>query len=173
MRLSLLLLASLFTVPGRAAIDYTTFEHPAGDFSVRYPVDWSESFGVRALALRPAGPDGEDARVSLEAYPLGDSPRDAAAFKNALLRDAKGVKRLVSLKSVLVSGRPADRLEFVGTAGLKGLYGEPLPGPIHEVYVVVPLRDSYYVLRFQGLDGAYSRVLPEFEAMARSASFSR
>ena len=149
------------------AVGYSRFSHPKGDYVVDYPADWKQSIGLQSLRLRPSGKETYRTKVSIERYPLskGDPPT-AKQFIEKLLDKSTGLKKLEARKTVKVSGRDAERLEFVETKTLKGAYDQPLPGPLREIYIVIPLQHAYYLLRLESIADAYVKTQPEFEKIA-------
>lgn len=166
-----LLLLAVLLLPGaaRAAISYSKFSHPKGDFVLEYPADWKRTFGLEAVIVRPPGKPGESARVSLEGYPIDKkSPPTADAFAQSLLDGAKGLKKVEADAATTVSGKKARRIQLIETAELKGAYNTKLPGPLREVYLIVPDGEKYFVLKLAGVGQPYLKALPEFERIASS-----
>lgn len=165
--LGLALAASLTGAARAAAIGYTHFAHPKGDYAIDYPSDWKRSLGLQAVSLRPPGRLGTGTGVALERYPFGkDSPKTPEAFVAELKADT--IKKVESEKQVEVAGRKAARLALTVTAELKGDFGQKLAGPRREVYVVLPASSdgSYFVLRLAGVGAAFDAALPEFDRIA-------
>lgn len=159
-------------IAASGAIAYSQFKHPAGDYSLEYPAHWKTFPGLQALGLRPPGKRGADVRVTFELYPIGrKSPQTSAAFIDDLLKAAKGLKKLESRKTLTVAGKPAQRLALTETVALPGEYGQTLPGPIREIYLVIDLKEEYYVLKLAGLGEAFETARPEFERIAESLKF--
>jgi hypothetical protein len=150
-----------------AAIGYTHFAHPKGDYALDYPSDWKRSLGGQALFLRLPGPTGKGTGVALERYPFGKgSPKSPEAFIAGLKSDP--IKKVDAESAVTVAGRKATRLSLTVTVELKGEFGEKLPGPRREVYIVLPAAadGSYFVLRLAGVGKAFDQALPEFDRIA-------
>ena len=164
--LAAVLLASAAAGSAAAALDYTRWAHPKGDYSLEYPADWKRSVGLETLILHPPGRNGKLVSLNVEKHPLG--AKDAAtpaAFVEALLKDAQGLRRLDSRDTVKVGGRDAERLVFTETKPLKGKLGTMLPGPMTEVVVVVPFGKAYYAARLTGVGADFAAARPEFDRL--------
>jgi hypothetical protein len=167
------LAAALCTASARAAISYTHFAHPKGDYALDYPSDWKRSLGLQAVSLRPPGRAGVGTGVALERYPFGkDSPKTPAAFIAGLKEDT--IKKVLSDQETTVAGRASRRIALEVTAELKGEYGQKLAGPRREVYIVMPAASdgSYYVLRLAGVGRSFEQALPEFDLIAKKLVLS-
>ena len=160
----------LTNAPFQAAISYSTFAHPKGDYVIQYPSDWKRVFGIQSLGLKPQGADSSKAKISLELYPSGKkSPKTPKAFIAELLKQSKGVKKLETRGKITVAGKNAERLSLIETVPLKGEYGQILPGPMKEIYVIVRFgKKKYYVLKLEGIGNAFQNVLPEFERIVQT-----
>lgn len=161
--LAALLLAA---APARAAIGYSQFKHPRGDYAFEFPADWKRSVGLQTLTLRPPGKKGELVRLSVERLPISRAePQSASEYLTGLTNPGSRLKKVESRATVTAAGRPAERVALVETAELTGPHGEVLPGPLREVHVVVPDGKAYYVLELSGVDPEFSKALPEFERL--------
>lgn len=166
-----LLVALAFILPAGgalAAIGYSKFSHPKGDYTLEYPSDWKQSYGLQSLRLRPPGRTGSDVRVSIELFPAGkSSPKSIQDYISGLSAET-AVKKVGKPAETTVSGLRSYRLEMTETAVLSDKYG-PLPGPLREVHVLVPFeKDRYYVLKIEGLGRSYQKTLPEFERLVKN-----
>lgn len=159
--LSLLLLCA---VPASAAILYSRFSHPTGDYVIEYPAHWKRSLGLQAVYLHPAGKLAPQALISLERYPLGkDSPRTPEDFEKDLRKDLGFVKKLESEGSKEISGVRARRLVMTMTDDSRPVR-DPSGGRYKEIVVILPLRGGfYYVLKLAGVGRGFEKALPEFE----------
>ena len=164
----------LTAAASQAAIAYTRFEHPKGDYVIEYPSDWNKSYGLQAVSLRPPGLAGKTARVSLERYPLGkNTPAKPDDFEKELLSQVGTLKKLDSQSSVDMAGRKARRLVLRETAAIPGRQGQHLAGPLREIYVILPFgAAAYYVLKLEGIGEAFTKALPEFDLMARKLTLA-
>ncbi len=146
-----------------AALAYSKFSHPKGDFALEFPSAWQQTPGLRALMLRPAGTNS-GVGVILEGYPLGkNSAQTPKAYLEPVLEGVGRIKELREQKKATVAGRLAERVHVVWTAKRTGQYGETLPGPKHEIHVVIPVKKGFYVLRMEGVGASFEATLPEFE----------
>lgn len=161
-----LLFASL---AGAAGLDLARLSPPGADYSLQYPADWRKSLGSRTVILRPSGSDLKAVRFRLEEH-KGDPKR--FADKLAAKAEAGELKKLDSRAEVKLDGRDAARLEFIETAKLTSRFGGPLPGPLSEVYYVVPRTKGFLVLAWEGFGEEYARRKPELEAIAASLRWS-
>ena len=175
MRYLLLLAAALAPAAALAAIDSTRYAHPGGAYALTYPSDWKRTMGLQALVVRPPGPAGKQASVTLERYPLGkDSPATPQGFETALRVDVGRIKKLDSEGEATVAGRKARRVALTMTANLKTSLGTPLPGPRREVYLILPKEgDYYYVLKLVGVGAAFDAALPEFDRIAAGFTLAK
>ena len=158
-----------------AAIDSTRYAHPHGDYTLTYPSDWKRSMGLQALLVRPPGPAGRDASVTLESYPLGkDSPATPESFEADLRADVGRIKKLDSEGTAMVAGRKARRLALTTTAVLKTSYGVPLPGPRRELHLIFPKEGGrFYVLKLVGVGAAFEQAVPEFDRIAAGLTLAK
>jgi hypothetical protein len=161
----LFLIGLVAASPCFGALSYERFAHPKGDYVLDFPSDWKRSVGMETLHLRPSGIAGKLVEVSVEKHPLGREAATPAEFIAALLKDAKGLRRLDARDSIQVSGRDAERLTLTETRVLKGAYNTTLPGPMTETVVVVPFGKSFYVLRLRGVGHDLVAARPEFERL--------
>lgn len=149
-----------------AALDYTRWSHPKGDYSLEYPSDWKRSVGLETLILHPPGRNGKLLSLNVEKHPLNrKEAATPAAFVDELLKDAQGLRRLDSRDTVKVAGRDAERLVLTETKPLKGKLGTMLPGPMSEVVVVVPFGKGFYAVRMTGVGGDFAAARPEFDRL--------
>lgn len=171
----LLLLAVLTAPTARAAIDSTRYAHPKGDYSLTYPSDWKRSVGLQALVVRPPGPSGKQVSVTLESYPQGkDSPATPELFETGLKADVGRIKKLDSEGPATAAGRKARRLALTTTAVLKTSYGETLPGPRRELYLILPKEGPrFFVLKLVGVGAAFEQALPEFDRIAAGLTLAK
>lgn len=159
--------ALLAALPCAAALSYTRWAHPKGDYALEYPADWKRSVGLETLILHPPGRAGKLTTVTVEKHPLGKKEASTpASFVDQLLKDAQGLRRLDSRDAVKVAGKDAERLVFTETTPLKGKLGTMLPGPMTEVVVVVPLAKGFYALRMSGVGADFASARPEFDRLA-------
>ncbi len=164
----------LVSAPAWSAVGYSRFAHPRGDYALEYPSDWKRTFGIEALVMRPPGKSGENARVSLEGYPIDKkSPKDARAFAERLLAEAQKLKKVESDASATVDGVAARRITLIETVAPKGSYGQKLPGPLREVYVIVPAGGHYFVARLAGVGDTFARAAPEFDRIVGSLKLKK
>ena len=164
--LTLTLLFPAGTVLG--AIGYAKFSHPKGDYVLEFPSNWKQSYGLQSLGLRPRGRSGSDVRISVERFPAGKgSPESAEKYIKEILKPVGVVKKLDARANTVVSGRASQRVALSETVVLKGKFG-PIPGPMREIHVVVPIKkNGYYVLKIEGLGRTYQQALPEFERLVQ------
>ena len=171
-RCALFVLALSSAACAWAAIGYSKFVHPKGDYAVEYPSNWKKSYGLQALRLTPPGREGERVKLTIERYPLGkNSPATPEAFAKDLMDQVPGIKKLDSDTAEELGGRKARKLAFTETADLRGKTGDKLPGPMKEIYLLVPVANSYYVLKLAGIGEAFQKALPEFEHLVKTAQF--
>jgi hypothetical protein len=150
--------------PAFSALSYSSFAHPKGEFAFEYPSNWHKSLGLEMLALRPPGRDGKTVRVTVASYPFGkDSPPTPAAYVAKLLVDAQGLKKLERRDKVKTAAGDAERLELLETKTLRGQFGTTLPGPMRQLYVVVPRGAGYLVLALEGVGDGFTRARAEFD----------
>ncbi|MBI3564975.1 MAG: hypothetical protein HY079_07260 [Elusimicrobia bacterium] len=160
------LAAAAAALPAAAALSYTRWAHPKGDYALEYPADWKRSVGLETLILHPAGRSGKLTTLTVEKHPLGKAEAATpAAFVDQLLKDAQGLRRLDSRDTVKVGGKDAERLVLTETTPLKGKLGTMLPGPMTEVVVVVPLAKGFYALRMSAVGGEFASARPEFDRL--------
>lgn len=158
----------LLSAPAWSAIAYSHFAHPKGDYLIEYPADWKRSYGIQTFSLRPPGQADATVKVSLELYPYGkNSPQTPDLYIAELIEPVGRIKRLDSRQTIIIAGIKTERLAFTETVELKGKYGEKILGPLSEVYLVLPLKDCYYVLKLQGVGESFKKALPEFERIAQ------
>lgn len=169
MRIFAAALLAALSAHAEAAIGYRNFSPPGGGYAVEYPADWKLSYGLQAIGLQAPGKEGALAKIYLELYPLGKgSPATPEKFVDQLLKKSGSLKKVESRSETKVAGKTAQRLVLVETRPLKGDYGQVLPGPMKEVYLLIPAAKKYYVLRLEGIGKAFEKSLPEFERMAGS-----
>ncbi|MBI5624255.1 MAG: hypothetical protein HY924_10780 [Elusimicrobia bacterium] len=162
-----LLAVLLLALPAAAAVDYAKYQHPKGDFVLEYPSDWKRYFGMQTVWLEPPARESR-AKVGLELHPYGKETAKAAEFAEQLMKAVGEIKKLDTRAQAKVGGFPAERLAFTETLERKGPYGQKMPGPMQEVFYVVPVAaDWFYVLKLQGIGEPFKKALPEFERMAQ------
>ena len=162
MRLPLLAVLLAAIGAGASGLDRARVSPPGTDWSLEFPTGWRKSYGRRTVILRPSGRDERAVRFRLEEH--GGDPK---AFADRLAASAGKLKRLESRESRELAGREGERLEFVETQTLPGRYGA-LPGPLREVYHVVPRPRGFLVLAWEGFGSEYERRKPELESIAGS-----
>lgn len=169
------LLAAALLLPSClwAAIGYSRYAPKGAGFSFEYPADWKRQPGLQTVLLKPAGKEGASARVTIERRPLTKGEGMTAKDYVASLEKLEGVKAIQDRKPVEVAGRQAERLALAETADLKDRYGQKLPGPQKEVHVVVPLKRGYLVVKVEGVEPAFSRVLPEFDRIVSKLALEK
>jgi|SRR5579859_5378530 len=163
--------ALLWASAAPAALAYTRFAHPRGDYSLEYPSDWTRSVGIETLKLSPPGEPGKLLRLSVEKHPI--DKREAAtpaAFIDGLIKESAGLRRLDSRDTIKVAGRDAERLVLTETAALAGRLGTALAGPMTEVVVVVPLAKGFYAVRMSGIGADFASARPEFDRLVSRLS---
>ena len=152
-------------LPLRAALDYTRYEHPRGDYSVEYPSNWKLSYGIQTVWFRPVARKDVVAKTSMARYPINkNDPVTPKDFLARIKKNAAPIKKVTAERDLTVSGLAATRLELTETVQLSRRH-QPLPGPLREVYVVLPRGGDYYVLKLEGIGAAFEEALPEFERM--------
>jgi hypothetical protein len=163
------LLAVLFlAAPCRAAVDYTQYKHPKGDFVLEYPSDWKRYYGMQTVWLEPPSRESR-AVIGLELHPYGKAEaRTAAEFTAEMMKGEGAIKKLDSKAEAKVGSLKAERLAFTETIERKGAFGQKMPGPMQEVFFVVPVgKEWFYVLKLRGIGEPFQKVLPEFERIAQ------
>ena len=125
--------------------------------------------------MRPPGPTGKQVSVTLERYPLGKgSPATPASLEKELRADVGRIKKLDAEGTATVAGRKARRLALTTTAVLKTSYGETLPGPRRELYLILPKEGEYfYVLKLIGVGTAFEQAVPEFDRIAAGLTLAK
>ncbi|HAM35921.1 MAG TPA: hypothetical protein DEB40_08200 [Elusimicrobia bacterium] len=162
-------LTLVFATFGRAAISYSKFVHPGGDYILEYPASWRTSLGLQTLNIRPPGKDKTRVKVSMEFYPLAkEDAQTAEAFIARIKSQWTGIKKLESQAPAEVSGLKAEKIVFMETKPLRGRYGEKIAGPLKEVFYILPFGRGYYVLKLSAVADAFPRALPEFEHLLQN-----
>ncbi|MBI5209369.1 MAG: hypothetical protein HY927_05280 [Elusimicrobia bacterium] len=150
------------------AIGYSKYAHPRGEFLLEYPSDWKRDYGMQTVWLQPPGRDIH-VKVALELHPYGrKEAATPSAFVDELMQAVGTVKKLDAREEAKVAGRKADKLSFTETIEPKGQYGQRLPGPLQQVYYVVPVAPEwFYVLKIEGIGEPFRKTLPEFDRIAQ------
>ncbi|MBI3550695.1 MAG: hypothetical protein HY078_16790 [Elusimicrobia bacterium] len=151
-----------------AAIIYSKFSHPTGDYILEYPSHWRRSLGLQAVYLHPWGKLGPNALISLERYPLGKgSPQTPADFEKDVRKDVGIIKKLLSEGTIEISGVKARRLALMMSADVRKR-GKGDMGPYREVMLILPTRgEFFYVLKLAGVGQGFEKAQPEFEKIAK------